>query len=48
MSWSGQDRRLRHGLVAVAKTLEKPGSQLGVAHFHEAMELRHRGSRFPS
>jgi alanine racemase len=37
-----------HGLVAVAKTLEKHGvHSLGVAHFHEAMELRHSGISFP-
>jgi alanine racemase len=37
-----------HGLVAVAKTLEKNRVHcLGVAHFHEAMELRNRGISLP-
>ena len=37
-----------HGLVAVAKTLEKNRVHcLGVAHFHEAMELRNRGVSLP-
>jgi alanine racemase len=37
-----------HGLVAAAKTLEKNGVHcLGVAHFHEAMELRNRGVALP-
>jgi alanine racemase len=37
-----------HGLVAVAKTLEKNRvHSLGVAHFHEAMELRNSGISFP-
>jgi len=37
-----------HGLVAVAKTLEKNRVQcLGVAHFHEAMELRNQGVSLP-
>jgi alanine racemase len=37
-----------HGLVAAARTLENNGVQcLGVAHFHEAMELRNRGISIP-
>lgn len=37
-----------HGLVAAAKALENSGVHcLGVAHFHEAMELRHRGVSSP-
>lgn len=37
-----------HGLVAAAKTLEKNRvHSLGVAHFHEAMELRNRGISIP-
>jgi alanine racemase len=37
-----------HGLVAAAKTLEKNRVHcLGVAHFHEAMELRNRGVSIP-
>jgi len=37
-----------HGMVAVAKTLQKHGvHSLGVAHFHEAMELRNSGISFP-
>ncbi|EFK96289.1 Alanine racemase, partial [sediment metagenome] len=37
-----------HGLVAVAKTLEENRvHSLGVAHFHEAMELRNRGISLP-
>jgi alanine racemase len=37
-----------HGLVAVAKALEKNRVHcLGVAHFHEAMELRNRGISLP-
>ena len=37
-----------HGLVAVAKTLEKNRVHcLGVAHFQEAMELRNRGISLP-
>jgi alanine racemase len=37
-----------HGLVAVAKTLEKNRVHcLGVAHFREAMELRNRGISLP-
>jgi alanine racemase len=37
-----------HGLVAVAKTLEKNRVHcLGVAHFREAMELRNRGVSLP-
>lgn len=37
-----------HGLVAVAKTLEKNRVHcLGVAQFHEAMELRNRGISIP-
>ena len=37
-----------HGLVAAAKTLEKNRVHcLGVAHLHEAMELRNRGISLP-
>jgi len=37
-----------HGLVEVSKTLEKNGVHcLGVAQFHEAMELRSRGISIP-
>ena len=37
-----------HGLAGVAKALEKNGVQcLGVAQFHEAMELRNRGISIP-
>jgi alanine racemase len=37
-----------HGLVDVAKTLERNRiHSLGVAHFHEAMELRNRGVSLP-
>ncbi|MCU0595076.1 MAG: alanine racemase [Desulfobacterota bacterium] len=37
-----------HGLVAAAKALENSRAHcLGVAHFHEAMELRNRGISLP-
>ena len=37
-----------HGLVAAARTLEKNGVHgLGVAHVHEAVELRNRGITLP-
>ena len=37
-----------HGMVAVAKTLEKNRVHcLGVAHLHEALELRNRGVSLP-